>query len=362
MFRKKQTKNQTNRRAQVEVREVLRGCEPGRLQSVGYMQVIPLTSDLNDDRFVSPTQCDAQVYTTCYGTLGFRNTSESVMIVPCHAAYVVKQHAQDHAMAHAGLVAATGDRQYDTAACIQASQGGFIKKGSYRMMILPHALREDALQKRDERDYQKLWKDIGAFNRRFGVPGQGHLEYFLKSFKKELDEFVAEFECVPRQVGAIILVDNRVVGIERAPSHAYWLSIWPSLIRECYGSLAIEAARKNSETNRGHLPDRSVRIGLPVEIGSLDELESLIADIALQEDERARSTVRELLDEPLDLQHEETVSDQRVGAKVSIDTATSEHFAGQVIWNGKKIVYASLPATRVFIASQEWTRAQPFEL
>ena len=66
------------------------------------------------------------------------------MIVPCHAGYVVKQHAQDHAMAHAGVVAAAGDRRYDTAACIQASQGGFIKKGSYRMLILPHALREHA--------------------------------------------------------------------------------------------------------------------------------------------------------------------------------------------------------------------------
>ena len=41
----------------------------------------------------------------------------------------------------------------------------------------------------------------------------------------ELDEFVAEFECVPRQIGAIILVDDQVVGVERAPSHAYWQSV-----------------------------------------------------------------------------------------------------------------------------------------
>jgi hypothetical protein len=31
-----------------------------------------------------------------------------------------------------------------------------------------------------------------------GVQGYGHLEFFLKQFRKELDEFVAEFECVPR--------------------------------------------------------------------------------------------------------------------------------------------------------------------
>lgn len=363
MFRKR-NKRKKNANTRIEVREVLRGCEAGRLQSVGYMQVIPLVSDLNDDRFVSPVQCDADVYTTSYGTLGFRNTSKSVMIVPCHAGYVVKQHAQDHAMAHAGVVAAAGDRRYDTAACIQASQGGFIKKGSYRMLILPHALREHALQKRGEKNYQKLWNDISVFNQRFGVTGQGHLEYFLKAFKKELDEFVAEFECVPRQVGAIVLVDDRVVGIERAPSHEYWLSIWPSLIRECYGSVAIEAAKKKLHSSGGDpsAPHRSPRVQLPVEIASLEELESLIAEIASQEDERARSTVRELLDEPLDLQYEDTVSDRRVGAEVSIDTATSEHFTGQVIRDGNKIVYASLPATSAFVKSQEWTRAEPFAI
>lgn len=345
-------KRKKNAGSRIELREVLRGCEAGRLQSVGYMQVIPLVSDLSDDRFVSPVQCDAAVYTTSYGTLGFRNTSESVMIVPCHAGYVVKQHAQDHAMAHAAVVAAAGDRRYDTAMCIQASQGGLIQKGTYRMLILPHALREQALEKRKTKDYQKLWNDISAFNERLGVNGQGHLECFLKAFKKELDEFVAEFECVPEQVGAIILIDDRIVGVERAPSHAYWQSIWPSLIRECYGSLAIEAAKAGGERS----PDCTPRVQLPLQIESLDELESLIAEIARQEDERAKSTVRELLDEPLTLVHDETVAD------VTIDTATSDHFTGQVIRDGETIVYASLPATKLFVETQKWTRAEPFAI
>ena len=137
-------------------------------------------------------------------------------------------------------------------------------------------------------------------------------------------------------------MDDRVVGIERAPSHAYWQSIWPSLIRECYGSLAIEAAKTGGDRS----PERSPRVPLPLQIESLDELESLIAEIASQEDERARSTVRDLLDEPLTLVHEETV------AEVSIDTATSDHFTGQVIRDGETIVYPSLPATKVFVKAQ----------
>ncbi len=93
-----------NRQKTIRVADVLHGCTPGRIQSVGYMQVIPLVSDLSDNRFVSPVEAEADVFTTSYGTLGFRNPSDCLLIVPCHAGYVVKQAAQDHAMAHAGVV------------------------------------------------------------------------------------------------------------------------------------------------------------------------------------------------------------------------------------------------------------------
>ena len=37
-----------NRQKTIRVADVLHGCTPGRIQSVGYMQVIPLVSDLSD--------------------------------------------------------------------------------------------------------------------------------------------------------------------------------------------------------------------------------------------------------------------------------------------------------------------------
>ena len=345
MFNRSQPKTAT-------LRQTLRGCETGRLQSVGYMQVIPLVSELSDDRFVSPVQVGANVNTTSYGTLGFNNQSKSVLIVPCHAGYVVKQKAQDHAMAHAGVVGPGSQRSYDTAMCIQAAQGGFINNGDYRMMILPHSLRSKALSIRKNKDYSKLWSHISDFNQRLGVRAQGHLEYFLKSFKKELDEFVAEFESVSNQIGAIILIDNRVVGVERAPSHDYWLSIWPSLIRECYGSLAIEFAKANS----GKETQLSNENPFPEEICSLDELESIISHIAEQEDERARHTVRNLLDDELALTKEDTL------AGLTIFTALSQNFEGQVIRDGEQIVYASLPATERFMREQPWQNAAEFSM
>lgn len=341
-----------NRQKAIRVADVLHGCTPGRIQSVGSMQVIPLVSELSDDRFVSPVEGGAEVFTTSYGTLGFRNPGARVLIVPCHAGYVVKQAAQDHAMAHAGVVQSAGERSFNTAMCIQQSQGGFIERGSYRMLILPYSLRERALEVRKEARYSKLWDAISLFNQEMGVQGYGHLDFFLKHFEKELDEFVAEFECVARQIGAVILVDDQVVGVERAPSHAYWRSVWPCLIRECYGSLASRVAQLKG----GRAETPASRTPLPDGIGSLDELESVISEVARQEDERAKATVRELLAEQLPVTCDDTT------AGLSVETVQPGRFTGQVIRDGERIVYASLPATKKWLAGNKWQTAKAFAI
>ncbi len=340
-----------HRTRKIRLADVLHGCAPGRIQSVGDMQVIPLVSDLSDERFVSPVEVEADVFTTDYGTIGFRNTTDRVMIVPCHAGYVVKPAVQDHAMLRAGLVGANRERKYDTAACIRQSQGGYIRRGAYQMLILPYALRERALQLRGE-SYSKLWDAIGAFNHDLGIQGGGRLEFFLKHFREELDEFVAEFECVPRQIGALVLADDQVVGVERAPSHAYWQSVWPCLIRECYGSLAIRVAQLKGERVRAP----ASRVPLPDGLESLDDLDAAIAEISAAEDERAKAAVRSLLDCELALTQDEST------AGLQIETVESERFTGQVIRDGKRIVYASLPVAQQWASDEKWQDAQPFAI
>ncbi len=343
MFRKNSTT--------IRVGDVLHGCTPGRIQSVGYMQVVPLVSDLTDDRFVSPLEGETEIRTTDYGTLAFRNPSDRVLIVPCNAGFVVKQAAQDHAMSHTGVVGASKERRFDSAMCVQQSQGGLIAKGAHRLLILPHALRESALANRDEKEYSKLWNDIAAFNRSVGAPARGDLVAFLKQFARELDQFVAEFECVPNQIGAVVLVDDQIVGVERAPSHAYWRSVWPALIRECYGSLAIQVAKSNN----GEARVPASRMPLP-EVDTLADLAAAIANVAAEEDERTKATVRELLDARLRLVRDETTCGLRV------ETVESERFGGQVVRDGQRIVYASLPVTNGSLAEGRWRAAEPFSI
>jgi hypothetical protein len=336
----------------VKVRDLLRGCEPGRLQSVGNMQVIPLLSDLADDRFVSPAQ-GARVSTASYGTLVFNNPQDKPMLVPSGATYIVAEEAQNHALPHAGYVAAHGVKQFPTAMCVQQTQGGYIREGEHRLMLLPFPLREKAHRVRREVDFRRLWPAISEFNRQAGLADAGsggHLEYFFERFKDDLDTFVAQFEPVPRQVGAIVLIAAKVVGIERTPSPAYFRSVWRVLVRECYGSLAVLEARRGAApaVPRTRVPLRRAT--------SLADLRAALAEVEAEEYRRIAALVEGVLEVELRRQPDEA------GDGLAIDALGEAAFVGQLVRDGERVVYASLVATEQWRKDEEWLQAEPFRM
>ena len=157
------------------IQDVLRSVETGRMQSVGLMQVIPLISELVDDRFVSPAE--ARMRTIHYPKVGmeFANGSDNLLLVPAQTGYVVKMPAQDFALPHAAVVKPNQVQNYHTAMCIQQTQPGEIPQGNYDFLILPYALRERALQLRGKVELNKLWTAIGKFNQGFGLQNVGNL-------------------------------------------------------------------------------------------------------------------------------------------------------------------------------------------
>lgn len=342
---------------ELTISEILRGMEPGKLQTVGIMQVLPLlgNSDLYDADLISPSDeaHQATTGTSNYGSMEFDNSkNDKVLLVPCHVGYVTSQRAQDHAMAHAGLVDKKKRRTFDTAMCVQQTQGGMISKGQHKMLILPYSLRERALQMRDQKEYGKLWNDISTFNRELGLRtgDRGHLEYFLDHFRKELDQFVAEFECIPQQCGAIILINGQVVGVERAPNPTFWRDVWSPLVRECYGSLAIQVGR---QTGPNAVPKTRVPLS-GGRINSLDDLEKALTDREEKQDEKAREIIRKLLDEPFTSENEETMK------KYTVVTIKNGQFLGQLVKDETKISYASLFTTKDWAKSAPWRQTSKF--
>jgi len=338
-------------KSKMKLAEILKGCTPGKIQSVGVMQVIPLISDISDDSFVSPNQ-SAKVSTSGYGTLVFKNEKKETMIVPPQAGYVVKQSAQDHALPHVGIVKGKQTGSFTNAMCIQQNQGGYVASGEHNMMILPFPLREKAYKVRNTRGYDRLWGDISALNKRAGVKsssGAAHLEYFLNSFKEQLDRFVAEFEPVDKQVGAIILINGRVVGVERTPSYVYWTSIWSALIRECYGSLAIiEANDYNNKVPPTRVPLRKAT--------SVSDLKAALKEASDEEYARVKKIVNDIADIDMGQKVDNTVGD------VDVEELSSKRFVGQIVRKGDTVVYASLVATKEWRDNEEWNEAESFEM
>ncbi len=340
----------------ISIADVLRGCEPARIQTVGFMQVIPLKSDLHFDNFASPS--NAYVSTSHYGTLEFENKEDDDLIIPVHAAYLVKHAAQNHAMTHAGIVKSKGRNRFNTAACIQDSQCGTIDSGQHKLIVLPFPLRESAHKKRNKTNYEKLWPEIKQLNRMAGVSNQGgHLEFFLDHYNEQLEQFVAEFEPIDDQIGAIILISGKVVGIERTPNPEFWLDIWSALIRECYGSLAIIEA----QTFDGTPPVPPTRVNLPDHLETLDDLDEALQKADDEEYSRVKDVVNSICENRLPLEIEKTSGNKRVET-LGDEKDTTCRFLGQIIREDESVVYGSLIATEVWRKNDDWFSAKPFAM
>lgn len=314
------------------VEEILAGTSTGRRQAVGQMEVIPILGD-DDDTWAPP---EVEVGTSDYGTVNLRNAQDRPTIVPPGAGWVVKEAAQDHAIGGGALIGAGKEKLIDTAMCIQETQGGLISKADHEMLILPLALRPIALAKRKEKQYSKLWDAIGEFNSKLGSRGRGsHLEHFLKSFAKEMDEFVAQFELVPNQLGAIILVNGKLAGVERAPSAAYWAKVWEPLIRICYGSLAIRAKDAKNPP--------PTRVVMASGAQTLEELRANL-DAASAKD---TAVTTDIVDKAKALQLQATAAEGRLATargEALLKTVASPELAGQYVEVEHAIPYASLCA------------------
>lgn len=317
------------------VGELLSGTRSGPVQSVGRMQVLPLlagdapTADLGDPGVLG-------ISTDNYGTLLFHNEGDGLVLVPSHLAVMVSQAAQDHAMPRAALVGAGERRSYGAAMCIQQTQGGLIKAGRHRLAVLPPALREAASELPAEPGYDRLWPAVGRFKDSAGLPGASNLVQFMKHFSAELDLFVAEFESVEDQIGAVVLMDGQVLGIERAPSREYWNALWEPLIRFCYGA---EAVRREAA---GVPADAGTRVPLTAPAGDGADPFTVLAEALRAANAGEQSLVEAAADaagaDSVVVGVDETASDVAVG------TVLGDRLVGAYALAGDTPVYASLTA------------------
>jgi hypothetical protein len=192
--------------------------------------------------------------------------------------------------------------------------------------MLPLGVRRLAFRHRESQDFRALWEGLAEHNRRHGVTGN-FLSSFFEHFRRQLHEFVAEFELVPGQRGAVVLINDRVEGVEVAPGPAAFAAQWEPLIRDCYGA---EAVGRQADIDA---VDGSQLLG---EAETFEELLTRLEELEQREREFADRTVAGIL------RQEETGRErQREGTLRVLDVETAE-YEGQAVRENGSIVDLTL--------------------
>ena len=87
-------------------------------------------------------------------------------------------------------------------------------------------------------DQQEVWSAIAEKSARLGAPSDtSAMSAMYDKLDHSLEDFVAAFAPVERQVGAVFLVNGRVVGLELFDAPSTWRKLSPKLVR----SYALDA-------------------------------------------------------------------------------------------------------------------------
>jgi hypothetical protein len=303
----------------------LAGHRLGTPQRAGALTMVPISGP-SYPGIVPPRSGLKLTRVDGYGRVELRNGADrGVAIVPLHIGYI-QDRAQNHALCRSAFLAAGQTLMFTDACCVQESQGGYLRESDQWFFVLPLELRARALELRGVNGYAKLWGDIAALNRRYGLPRRGHLEQILSRRRAVLTQFQSRLELQPGQLGALFFLDGRFAGLELAPDPIYFAEVWTALVAFAYGVAAWHA-------EPGPRPARDTE---PFDARDLRELRT-----ALERDRAARiSRIGDWLAAvptgPVRAHEEDRYLDLR------LSTLTGPHLAGQVVTDGDRAVYASL--------------------
>jgi hypothetical protein len=310
----------------MKVSDIFAGMKFGIPQNVANMTVIPIISD-NEISGVSGEMIFQIANDTDYSRLTLENVDDKPVIVPQGTRFFTKGQGQDRAILSATVIGPEKSKELQVG-CVAPSDASHIRMGSRDYGFIPARLRIPAMEKQGTTSYSVLWSDIESYLKKTGVPGN-RLQSFYDNFNKELEEFVAQFEPVEKQIGAVILINNEVAGIEIYPNYLAWSNIWRVLIRDSYGADAI-----------GLIREKKMAAYRPIiDLDNVASFEDLTAEIT-----RIKGHFVDYIQGKLEPMLEQSLEKDAKETSLSFKTwnLTGENFIGQMITKNDEAVYVSL--------------------
>lgn len=323
------------------IKDLLRGyrVDMSNLQVVGNMAVVPLVSDQEFTSRVGDVDEIALNKDIDYGTLQFKNQSGEVGIVLQGATIVTRQAAQDRTVPRAVILKGKAVQNVN-AFCVQSTQGGTMNTGQIGeefgdespFFILPPTMRGHALAQTrgGHTGYNGLWESLSKYTGSFsGVHASSEIRDIYDRYRGELDTFVAQFEPIPNQLGAVVMIDRQVVAVDIMPTFRSWKVMWRGLIRDSYG---VEAMRTAGD-GKGEVWHYDLNVGAVSDLQSLrDEMHKTLNGLVAA----IRQSWEEVDKDSLVTSVENEISGVRL---VKIE---SERFQGQAVVHDEHTVYLSL--------------------
>lgn len=300
-------------------------CRFGSPQYSGAMALIPILGTDAGGDWTSPLSGLKFTGVHGYGNVSFRNDGKGTAILPLHIGFI-QDGAQNHALSRSAMLAPGQSVKFEDARCVQAAQGGYLESAEQWFFILPLQLREEALNLRHKPGCGLLWPAISRLSVTFGEPNRGHLDQIVCRKRAQLNQYVNRFELLRDQIGAIYFLDNRLAGIEIAPSVQYFAEIWTAVTCFCYGTAALYAERKAAEKT----------LEKPERCETLTELRTRLQARREARDARLLEAISSVKSSLNDVTEEERMLD------LSLCTVKGAEFSGQLIRRRGELMYASI--------------------
>ncbi|MBX7221518.1 MAG: hypothetical protein K1Y36_16325 [Blastocatellia bacterium] len=310
----------------------LKSFRTGEAQVSGPLAVVPIFGPDRGTRFVGPQSGLKLSQVRGYGNMELACAVESgVVIIPLHMGYI-QDKAQNHCLCRSAFLGAGQKVMFEDACCVQQAQGGYLVEKNQWFFVLPLQLREKALELRGVKYYGKLWEEIRNLCTSFNLEQRGHLEQLISRKRAYLNQYQSRFELLEGQTGALFFLEDRLVGVEIAPTAAYFKEVWMPLVCFCYGTAAMCQEQHSGWTlNPPSLPGTT-----------LAEIRASLTQVRQQRRQVWRENAAGLTNETFTTTEEEQFADLR------LLTLVSANFAGQMVTAAGETAYVSLFARSAF--------------
>jgi len=211
----------------------------GTPQQTGCLTVVPITSAQSTTLFRPlPLSVRAKRRPAAAPVLLANPSEQSCVLAPLHFGLPVER-GTSHFLSGTALVPPSEHRDLtgDTILPYSSTRRSHINlKATY---CLPLSLRGPAWRARNHGGQQRLAPALNDLHDRLHRHGLDRFPFVLQAHHPDLKSFAGRIELLTGQTGALFYIDGRPVGLEIAPSAAYFAAIWEPLLVGCYGLPAL---------------------------------------------------------------------------------------------------------------------------